>query len=641
MPTVTIPIVLEIPVPPPFPPIKVNLGNLTVPSTLVVALTRGILLDSLGIGPLFDTLDLTVGSLRATRIALTTVRSEIEKSTAPRQRSNLEKAKATGPLSVEVVSPRPATAAPSEGVITFLVHGANRSFVDASSAGLPGALPQRIQVLVNGRHLTAGATSWTELQPNVLQGAIRYTANRTPATERAGEVRAGPVGVSVIVNDGFTASAQQSWHFIAQAPPTPPGFTPVLQGHPGRGIGSYDLMSPADQVFAFDYDHSGRLDHLALYRPGTGTIHILRNEGGVFSPVYAEGEPGKGIGSFDLKSPADRVFAFDYDHSGRLDHLVLYRPGSGAVHILRNTNGVFSPVFITPAGARGIGSYDLMSAADRMFAFDYDHSGRLDHLALYRPGTGTIHILKNQAGVFSPVYAEGDPGKGIGSFDLKSPADRVIAFDYDHSGRLDHLVLYRPGSGALHILKNTNGVFSPLFITPAGARGIGSYDLMSPADQVFAFDYDHSARLDHLALYRPGTGTIHILKNEAGVFSPVYAQGEPGKGIGGHSFSSIADRLLAFDYDRNGKTDHLAVYRPGAGLIWILQSDSSVRDQTLPEAVGDFTGDGKADIAAFYRGDGNDTNLWLFSGEADLHPRLVWESGAGNWSSGPDEAGGG
>ena len=82
----------------------------------------------------------------------------------------------------------------------------------------------------------------------------------------------------------------------------------------------------------------------------------------------------------------------------------------------------------------------------------YSHSitmgaGKLDHLVLYRPNTGTIWILKkNNDGNFSPVYPEGDPGHGIGGYDLRSPADRVFAFDYDGSGKLDHLVLYRPNT---------------------------------------------------------------------------------------------------------------------------------------------------------------------------------------------------
>jgi hypothetical protein len=172
-------------------------------------------------------------------------------------------------------------------------------------------------------------------------------------------------------------------------------FTPVYaQGDPGMGIGGYDLRSESDQAFAFDYDHSGKLDHIALYRPGTGTIWILRNSGGAFTPVYAQGDPGAGIGGYDLRSAADRAFAFDYDHSGKLDYLALYRPGTGTMWILRNSGGTFSPVYAQGDPGTGIGGYDLRSAADRAFSFDYSHSGQLDHMALYRPGTGTIWILR-------------------------------------------------------------------------------------------------------------------------------------------------------------------------------------------------------------------------------------------------------
>jgi hypothetical protein len=74
-------------------------------------------------------------------------------------------------------------------------------------------------------------------------------------------------------------------------------FTPVFrQGDPGIGIGGYDLKSTSDFAFAFNYDSSGKLDHLVLYRPGTGAMSILRNSNGIFSPVYQQGDPGGGIG---------------------------------------------------------------------------------------------------------------------------------------------------------------------------------------------------------------------------------------------------------------------------------------------------------------------------------------------------------
>ena len=160
--------------------------------------------------------------------------------------------------------------------------------------------------------------------------------------------------------------------------PVKPGLTErsTLVVAPGYGIGGYDLLSPADQVFAFDYDGTGKLDHLVLYRPNTGTIWILKkNNDGNFSPVYHEGDPGHGIGGYDLRSPADQVFAFDYDGTGKLDHLVLYRPNTGTIWILKkNNDGNFSPVYHEGDPGHGIGGYDLRSPADQVFAFDYDGS---------------------------------------------------------------------------------------------------------------------------------------------------------------------------------------------------------------------------------------------------------------------------
>ncbi len=232
-------------------------------------------------------------------------------------------------------------------------------------------------------------------------------------------------------------------------------FVPVYaMGSPGTGIGGYDLGDPADRAFALDYNSNGKLDHLVLYRPGTGTMWIMRNSGGVFAPVYAMGSPGTGIGGYDLGDPADRAFAFDYNSSGKLDHLVLYRPGTGTLWIMRNNSGVFTPVYAMGSPGTGIGGYDLGDPADRAFAFDYNSSGKLDHLVLYRPNKGTMWILRNSGGTFAPIFDEGSPGVGIGGYDLGDPADRALAFDYNSSGKLDHLVLYRPGMGTIWILMN-------------------------------------------------------------------------------------------------------------------------------------------------------------------------------------------
>ena len=345
------------------------------------------------------------------------------------------------------------------------------------------------------------------------------------------------------------------------------------QGAPGSGIGGWDLLSTADRSFALDYDHSGKLDHLVFYRPGSGAIFILKNTNGSFSPVYKQPTPGQGIGGYDLKYPTDLGFAFDYEHSGKLDYIAFYRPGTGAFNILKNDDGNFSPVYEQDDPGSGIGGYDFKSPLDRAFAFDYDHSGRLDYIATYRPGTGTFWIIKNNNGNFSSVYAQGDPGDGIGGYGLSSTADAAFAFDYEHSGKMDYIVLYRPGNGTIWILKHDGDSFIPVYQQgyPENGRGIGGFDLYNPIDSAFAYDYNSTGKQDYLVFYRPGSGIIWILDNNNGNFTAVYGQDNPGVGIGGFDLGSNRDLGFAFDYGQTGKEDYLVFYRPGTGAIFIIK----------------------------------------------------------------------
>lgn len=328
------------------------------------------------------------------------------------------------------------------------------------------------------------------------------------------------------------------------------------------GIGSYDLSQAGDQVVPFDYDHSGKLDHLVAYRPGTGIVHIVKhNPDDTYTTIFSS---TTGIGGYDLKSAADRIVPYDYDHSGKLDHLVLYRPGSRTAFVLKHGAGnTFTQVYSNTTA--GIGTWDLSDPRDQLLAFDYEHTGKLDHLLIYRPGTGWIAIVKHGAGnSFSKVFAS---TTGIGGYDLKSAADRIVAFDYDHSRKLDHLVLYRPGSRIAWVLKHgADNTFTAVYHT--NTAGIGGYNLADSRDQLLAYDYDYSGKLDHLVLYRPGVGIVHILEHGAGnSFAPVVSSVT---GIGGYDLKGASDRIVAFDRDHSGGPNHLLLYRPGHRIAFVV-----------------------------------------------------------------------
>jgi hypothetical protein len=222
-------------------------------------------------------------------------------------------------------------------------------------------------------------------------------------------------------------------------------------------------MSTADRAFAFDYEHSGKLDHICVYRPGSGLFGVVEriskdNAPTAFNTVFKSS--GNGIGGFDLKYSGDQVMAFDYDGSGKADHLVLFRPGHGVIYILEHVGNRNEPtgfISLYESGS-GIGEnqgqhhnhYDLKGNTDRMFAFDFKGVGVADHVFLYRAGHGVIWILQKQAQkVWVRVSESGALGEGIISgtdqYDLLDQEDRAFAFDFNSSGKEDHFCFYRPG----------------------------------------------------------------------------------------------------------------------------------------------------------------------------------------------------
>ena len=143
-------------------------------------------------------------------------------------------------------------------------------------------------------------------------------------------------------------------------------FAPVFQKNSG-GVDRFDLSGKLDHAFTFDFDRSYKQDHLFFYRPGGGLVTILMNDGNSGLRTVFSG--GNGIAGFDMSNAADRAFAFDYEGSGRLDYVCLYRPGTGLITIAWNWNGDFRPVFQSNTG---VGGYDLKNTVDRAFAFDFE-----------------------------------------------------------------------------------------------------------------------------------------------------------------------------------------------------------------------------------------------------------------------------
>jgi hypothetical protein len=85
--------------------------------------------------------------------------------------------------------------------------------------------------------------------------------------------------------------------------------------------------------------------------------------------------------------------------------------------------------------------------------------------------------------------------------------------------------------------------------------------------------------------------------------------------------------LWLFDHITNSDTP------PGLRVNW--DSGTGWDAAKAKPLAGDFNGDGKTDIAAYYDLGDSRTTLWVFddvTGAAPPGRRMVWDSGAGNWS---------
>ena len=394
-------------------------------------------------------------------------------------------------------------------------------------------------------------------------------------------------------------------------------FSPVFES--SQGINDYDLLGEADRVIALDFDADAahpKANYLVCYRPGRGACAILDRitdaSGNVtFGHVYFQGDPGDGIGGYNLLDAADQMIAYDYDSTGNLGHLVCYRPGAGWISVIEKKTAAdgtatFDKAWDSTSGIGGSAGCNLLNPADRIIAFDYEGTGHLDHLLCYRPGTGQIWILEKDSDVsgnvtFTAVFSSTD---GIGGYPLTNAGDLIIAVGGANHGHLDHLLCYRPGSGTVLIAEkrtasNSAVTFASIF---ASSDGIGGCDLSNPGDQIIAFDYTGTGNPDHLLCYRPAagmaltvtngtishSGTVWILKEGTDqqnhiTFTPVYHKTT---GIGGYDLSDPTDRVIAYDYAGTGAFRALVCYRPGTGTVWVIPGEPARPARLTADAAG-------------------------------------------------------
>ncbi|SDK76278.1 Repeat domain-containing protein [Lentzea albidocapillata subsp. violacea] len=386
-----------------------------------------------------------------------------------------------------------------------------------------------------------------------------------------------PIGASTLVATAITPrfthsalAAKQRWYYRV---------VPVRDGQdgPASGVATATTKVPTRNDFTGD----GVDDLTAAYDVGGFTLGL---------PVWTGGQDGLGAPEFKLTGPA--------------------------------------------------GGFDLNRA--RFLSGDFNGDGKADTAAFYNYDGGDTKILVFYAGATG--YADWQEKWTGGAGNWPAQTSKVLAGDFNADGKADIAAFYDLGNDQTKLFVWSGTATG--FEAPVAKWDSGQNQWRQAKGTYLAGDYNGDGRVDVTAAYDHGDGRMALWTFEAtadGFTAPVHRKEVTGWG-------GSQARYVSGDWNGDGRSDIGAFYNYPGGqtklLVFYVTATSfdgwsekwdglpgNWPAQTARVTSGDYNGDGRADVVAFYNFDNGLTRSYMWKGTATGFdaPVQQWDGGQGNW----------
>lgn len=458
------------------------------------------------------------------------------------------------------------TAGPLTGNLDFGVP-AITSFTPASGA-------VGTNVTINGTNFSASPSG------NVVYfGDTRASVSAASTTQLTVAVPVGASFEPISVTLGTSGlTARSALPFVVTFPSSNVGIDPSHYTTDNLG---FPTEGSPKELAAADIDGDGKSDLIAV-AVGNSTVSIYRNTGTSGSPAsFADPRTDLTTGG----NTPQGLAVGDLDGDGKQD-LVITNVLANTVTAFRNTSSPgsisFAPKLDLPAGglpyAAALGDLNL--------------DGKLD-IAVANYNDNTVSAYRNQSTPGVLLFA------ARVNFTTGSLPDHVAIGDIDGDGKNDLAVANNTG-GSVSLFRNTT-VGSITFAARV------DFTTGANTEAVALADLDNNGKLDMIAAVS-GTNSVSVFRNTATAGT-----------INSGSFGAKVDLasgtgptfLTVGDLDGDGKPDiatanahvlanSISALRnnstPGV-LSFAPKADIETGTQPFAIALGDFDGDGKADLA--------------------------------------------